>query len=62
MSLLRNVRRSTSALLYDENQTEKEAVLDQQPLLGYTDIDDSVARHPFYRRIHARYGSFRFIH
>ena len=53
----RDTRRSTSALLEDENEKLVEAILDQHPLLGYIDIDDPNGRPAWYRRIFARYGS-----
>lgn len=53
-----DARRSTSALLYDDRAEEKRAILEQRPLLGYTDISDSDKDQPFYRRINARYGGF----
>jgi len=53
-------RRSTSALLYDENEQIKDAISDKQPLLGYTAINDNDKYEPCYRRIYARYGLFRF--
>jgi hypothetical protein len=53
-------RRSTSALLYDENEEIKDAISDKQPLLGYTDSYDNGKSEPCYRRIYARYGLFRF--
>ena len=57
MRLGRNSRRSTSALLYDENSKLVEAILDQQPSLGYTDLDDPKNQPACFRRIFARYGS-----
>jgi hypothetical protein len=60
MHTVPNARRSTSALLYDENEKTREAVLDQQPLLGYTDVDDTGIDESWYRRIYTRYGLFRF--
>jgi hypothetical protein len=62
MSSQPNTRRSTSALLIDENAKTKDAMSEQQPLLGYTDIDDSDRLEPCHRRIYARYGLFRFIY
>jgi hypothetical protein len=62
MSSERNARRSTSALLFDENEKTIDAMLDQQPLLGYTDIDDLGKRDPWHRRIYARHGLFSFIY
>jgi hypothetical protein len=56
-----NTRRSTSALLYDENEKTIEAITDQHPLLGYTDIDDIGIREPWYRRINTRH-SLLFLH
>ncbi|CAF1302986.1 unnamed protein product [Adineta steineri] len=51
-----DTRRSTSALLYDENEKTIDAILDQQPLLGYTDIDgDNNIHEPWHRRIFARH-------
>jgi hypothetical protein len=55
-----NPRRSTSALLYDENEKTIDAILDQQPLLGYDDINDFGKREPWYRRVYARFGLFLF--
>ncbi len=55
-----DARRSTSALLYDENEKTIGAILDQQPLLGYTDINDFGKREPWYRRIYSRFGLFLF--
>lgn len=51
-----NTRRSTSALLYDENQKIVDAMTDQQPILGFTDIQPFELPGPWYRRIYARYG------
>ncbi|CAF3389237.1 unnamed protein product [Rotaria sp. Silwood1] len=55
MRFEQNPRRSTSALLYDDNEKILDAMTDQQPLLGYTDIDDVGMRQSWYRRIYARY-------
>lgn len=55
----RDTRRSTSALLLDENEKTIDAMSDQQPLLGYVDISDSDASEPCHRRIYARYGLFK---
>jgi hypothetical protein len=54
-----DARRSTSALLYDESEEEKQAILNQQPLLGYSDIDESGEHKSCYNRIKTRYGLFR---
>lgn len=51
-----DARRSTSALLFDDRAEEKQAILEQHPLLVYTDINDSENDQPFYRRIQSRYG------
>ena len=58
MPIERDARRSTSALLYDENAEEKKAIFEQQPLLGYSDLSDSDDDQPCHRRIKARYGLF----
>ena len=49
-------RRSTSALLYDENEKIADAILDQQPLLACTDIQQREIPGAWYQRIYARYG------
>lgn len=54
---VQNTRRSTSALLYDEN----EKVFEQEPLLACRDVDSKGIRSSWYHRIYARYGSFVFI-
>jgi len=51
-----NARRSTSALLYDESENEKKAILDQQPLLECRDLDDSGEHQSCCDRIKTRYG------
>jgi hypothetical protein len=51
-----NARRSTSALLYDESENEKKAILDQHPLLACGDLDDSDERQSCCDRIKTRYG------
>ena len=56
-----NARRSTSALLVDENKKIAEAMADHQPLLGFTDIQSSECRGPWYQRIYTRYGSIIFF-
>ncbi|CAF1005945.1 unnamed protein product [Adineta ricciae] len=50
-----DTRRSTSALLYDENAETIDAILDQKPLLGYTDLIELDKHEPWYRRIYTRY-------
>ena len=51
-----DTRRSTSALLYDENAETIDAILDQKPLLGYTDLIELDKHEPWYRRIYSRHG------
>jgi len=55
-------RRSTSDLLYDENEKTIHAILDNEPLLGYTDLSSSDRQETCNDRIYARYGLFRFIY
>jgi hypothetical protein len=62
MSSQRSTRRSTSALLYDENEKTIDAILVNQPLLGYTDLSSSGQQETCNSRIYARYGLFRFIY
>ncbi len=57
-----DARRSTSALLYDENDKEREAILENQPLLRYEDSESLGQGEPSRGRIYARYGLFRFIY
>ncbi len=51
--------RSTSDLLYDESEEEKQAILNQQPLLRSSDIDENGERRSCFNRIKTRYGLFR---
>jgi len=52
----------TSALLYDENEKTRDTIFDQEPLLGYTDLEESGKSQPSHGRIYARYGLFKFIY
>ena len=54
-----NKRRSTSALLHDDNEKVLDGMLDAQPLLRYTDFDDISKHQSWYRRMFARHGSFK---
>ena len=49
-------RRSTSALLLDENEALIDAFVDRQPLLDFNDSDEHDRRQPCYRRLYARHG------
>jgi hypothetical protein len=62
MSSQQNIRRSTSALLYDENEKTKDTIFEQEPLLGYTDLEESGKSQPSHGRLYARYGLFKFIY
>jgi hypothetical protein len=54
-------RRSTSALLLDENEALIEALVDRQPLLGFSDSDHEGRRQPCHRRVYARHGQYSSI-
>lgn len=55
-------RRSTSALLDDDNEKLIDAITDQQPLLGYTDLEDNSQPKSWYHRVYARHGLYNFIY
>ena len=54
-----DARRSTSALLYDESEDEKRAILDHEPVIGYSDLGENNEHGSCYSRIKARYGLLR---
>lgn len=56
-----DTRRSTSTLLYDENEKTLDAMSEQKPLLGYVDISDSGTSEPCHRRVYARYSLLKSI-
>ncbi len=62
MTSQQNARRSTAALLYNENGKTIDAISDHQPVLGFTDIDNFGKRESWYHRIYARYSLFSFIY